>query len=110
MANPISKATPKMTLEAQIQALLAENATLRAAKQASAPTKAIKVSQSGGVSVYGLGRFPVTLYKEQWLSLLDMGEDIKAFITANNVSLSQGKSDPRFATQREQAAVNASRR
>jgi len=40
----------------------------------------LKVSEKGGVSVYGLGRFPVTLYKEQWTKLLAMSDDIKAFI------------------------------
>ena len=40
----------------------------------------IKVSAKGGVSVYGLGRFPVTLYKDQWLRLLDMANDIRDFI------------------------------
>jgi hypothetical protein len=39
------------------------------------------------LSVYGLGRFPVTLYKEQWLRLLDMAEDIKAFIKQNEIQL-----------------------
>ena len=38
------------------------------------------MSEKGGVSVYGLGRFPVTLYKEQWAKLLDMADDIRAFI------------------------------
>jgi len=38
------------------------------------------VSEKGGLSVYGLGRFPVTLYKEQWLKLLDLADDIRAFI------------------------------
>jgi hypothetical protein len=41
------------------------------------------VSENGAVSVYGLGRFLVTLYKERWLKLLDMSDDIRAFITAN---------------------------
>jgi hypothetical protein len=44
----------------------------------------MKVSEKGALSVYGMGRFPVTLYKEQWLRLLAMAEDIKAFIEANN--------------------------
>jgi hypothetical protein len=43
----------------------------------------MKVSEKGGVSVYGLGRFPVTLYKEQWTRLLDMADDIRAFIDEN---------------------------
>ena len=40
----------------------------------------MKVSEKGALSVYGLGRFPVTLYKEQWVKLLAMAEDIQAFI------------------------------
>jgi hypothetical protein len=47
----------------------------------------LKVSEKGGVSVYGLGRFPVTLYKEQWTKLLDMADDIRAFIRSNESSL-----------------------
>ena len=46
-----------------------------------------KVSEKGGVSVYGLGRFPVTLYYEQWTRLLDAGEDLRAFLEANKSSL-----------------------
>jgi hypothetical protein len=47
----------------------------------------IKVSEKGGVSVYGLGRFPVTLYKEQWEKLLDMADELRAFIRENAASL-----------------------
>jgi len=47
----------------------------------------IKVSEKGGVSVYGLGRFPVTLYKEQWEKLLDMADELRAFIRDNASSL-----------------------
>ena len=46
-----------------------------------------KVSEKGGVSVYGLGRFPTTLYYEQWTKLLDAGEDLRAFLEANKSSL-----------------------
>jgi hypothetical protein len=45
------------------------------------------VSEKGALSVYGMGRFPVTLYKEQWLRLLDMSDDIRAFIKANDAQL-----------------------
>jgi hypothetical protein len=56
----------------------------------------LKVSEKGGVSVYGLGRFPVTLYKEQWLKLLDMADDIRAFIAANEAVLkANSKNNPR---------------
>ncbi len=47
----------------------------------------MKIGEKGGVSIYGLGRFPVTLYKEQWLKLLDMSDDIRAFIAANEAQL-----------------------
>lgn len=47
----------------------------------------MKVSEKDALSVYGMGRSPVTLYKEQWLRLLAMAEDIKAFIEANNDKL-----------------------
>ena len=47
----------------------------------------LKVSEKGGVSVYGLGRFPVTLYKEQWAKLLAMAEEIKLFIKENDAQL-----------------------
>ena len=56
------------------------------AVSAAAGTR-IKVSDKGGVSVYGLGRFPVTLYQEQWLKLLGMADDIRAFIAANEQQL-----------------------
>ena len=56
-------------------------------KRAASRGITIKVSEKGGVSVYGLGRFPVTLYKEQWTRLLDMAEEIRAFIRDNETSL-----------------------
>jgi hypothetical protein len=46
-----------------------------------------KVGEKGGVSVYGLGRFPTTLYYEQWTRLLDAGEDLRAFLEANKSRL-----------------------
>ena len=48
---------------------------------------AFKVSEKGGVSVYGLGRFPVTLYYEQWLQLLDNAEKLRAFLEENKGKL-----------------------
>ena len=47
----------------------------------------MKVSEKGALSVYGMGRFPVTLYKEQWLRLLDMSSEIRAFIAENDARL-----------------------
>jgi hypothetical protein len=68
----------------ELERLRTENEAL---KKASARGLSLKVSEKGGISVYGLGRFPVTLYKEQWLKLLDMAGDIRSFITANEGSL-----------------------
>ena len=49
----------------------------------------LKVSQKGGVSIYGMGRFPITLYSDQWQRVLDYGDEIRAFIDANRDQLSQ---------------------
>jgi hypothetical protein len=46
-----------------------------------------KVSEKGGVSVYGLGRFPVTLYYEQWLRLLDAAQELRDFLETNKAKL-----------------------
>jgi hypothetical protein len=67
-------------LQAELARLRAENESL---KQRRGGSTSIKVSEKGAVSVYGLGRFPVTLYQEQWLKLLGMGDDIKTFIEEN---------------------------
>ena len=67
-------------LQAELDRLRAENERL---KKGGRGKLAMKVSEKGALSVYGMGRFPVTLYKEQWLRLLSMAEEIKAFIEAN---------------------------
>lgn len=71
-------------VQKELERLRAENARL---KQTVSKGVSLKVSEKGGVSVYGLGRFPVTLYKEQWVKLLDMAETIRAFIRDNEASL-----------------------
>jgi hypothetical protein len=72
------------TVMQELERLRAENAALKAR---SAKGLSLKVSEKGAVSVYGLGRFPVTLYKEQWAKLLDMAEDIRTFIRENEAHL-----------------------
>jgi hypothetical protein len=71
-------------VKAELERLRSENAALK--KGATSGIR-MKVSEKGAVSVYGMGRFPVTLYKEQWLKLLDMSSDIRAFIAANEAEL-----------------------
>jgi len=73
-------------LKAELERLRKENASLK--KGASSNVR-MKVSEKGALSVYGMGRFPVTLYKEQWLKLLDMADDIRAFIAANDSTLKE---------------------
>jgi hypothetical protein len=64
-------------LQAEIARLRAENERLKG--QRAADRVSLRVSAKGAVSVYGLGRFPVTLYKEQWMKLLDVADAIRAF-------------------------------
>jgi hypothetical protein len=71
-------------LKSELDRLRAENERL---KNRQTRGVSLKVSEKGGVSVYGLGRFPVTLYKEQWARLLDMADDIRTFIRENEPKL-----------------------
>jgi hypothetical protein len=71
-------------LRAELERLRKENESL---KKGAARGVSLKVSEKGGVSVYGLGRFPITLYKEQWAKLLDMSEQIREFIAENESKL-----------------------
>ena len=71
-------------LKAELERLREENAAL---KKGAAAAIRMKVSEKGALSVYGMGRFPVTLYKEQWLRLLNMSDEIRAFIADNEAQL-----------------------
>ncbi len=71
-------------LKAELERLRNENAAL---KKGAATGISMKVSEKGALSIYGMGRFPVTLYKEQWLKLMDMSAEIRAFIAANDANL-----------------------
>lgn len=70
-------------MKAELERLRAENEALKKKKPTSG-TLSMKVSEKGALSVYGMGRFPVTLYKEQWLKLLGISEEIKKFISEND--------------------------
>ena len=71
-------------LKAEIERLRAENDKL---KSKGVRGLSLKVSEKGGVSLYVVGRFPVTLYKEQWRKILEMAPEIEAFIQANEGAL-----------------------
>jgi hypothetical protein len=71
-------------MQAELERLRAENESL---KQKRNSAVSMKVSEKGAVSVYGLGRFPVTLYQEQWTKLLSLADDIKTFIEENKSKL-----------------------
>lgn len=71
-------------LQAEIEKLRAENEAL---KKPSRGQMSLRVSEKGALSVYGLGRFPVTLYREQWEKLLGMTDQIRQFIADNDSRL-----------------------
>ena len=72
-------------MQAELERLRAENDVLKQDKRGGSIR--MKVSEKGAVSVYGLGRFPVTLYLEQWLKLLAAADEIKQFISDNRAGL-----------------------
>lgn len=72
-------------LKAEIERLKAENEALKTGPKRGALS--LRISEKGALSVYGLGRFPVTLYKEQWIKLLGIADEIKSFIEENNSRL-----------------------
>ena len=72
-------------LQAELERLRAENESLKAGRSKGAVS--LKVSEKGAVSLYGLGRFPVTLYKEQWERLLGQADQIRQFIADNESKL-----------------------
>ncbi len=72
-------------LKAEVERLKAENESLKRGPQRG--TISLKVSEKGALSVYGLGRFPVTLYKEQWKKLLEQSDAIQKFIADNDHAL-----------------------
>ena len=71
-------------LQAEIERLRAENENLKAKTRRGTY---LKVSEKGGVSLYGLGRFPITLYVEQWEKILDMAPEIRQFMQENKAQL-----------------------
>lgn len=71
-------------MKAELERLREENAAL---KKGASRGISMKVSEKGGLSIYGLGRFPVTLYKEQWTKLLDLSDEIRTFMKAHDAEL-----------------------
>jgi hypothetical protein len=83
------------TPEQKLARLEAENRALRDQIEQRKPGQLrLKISEKGGVSVYGLGRFPVTLYKEQWTRLLDYADEIRSFIKDNDQLLKAKQRNP----------------
>lgn len=73
-------------MKAELERLRRENEELKQTRKRGGALN-LKVSQKGAVSLYGMGRFPVTLYKEQWLRMLDFAEEIRAFVKENESQL-----------------------
>jgi hypothetical protein len=72
--------------EPTVEELKAKLAELESKLQRTG-TMSFKVSDKGGVSVYGLGRFPVTLYYEQWVRLLEKSQELREFLEENKSKL-----------------------
>jgi hypothetical protein len=70
--------------KAELERLREENERLKRERSRGI---SLKVSEKGAVSVYGLGRFPVTLYKQQWVKLLAVADEILIFIKENDARL-----------------------
>jgi hypothetical protein len=85
--------TPTNDVQAELERLRAENARLKREGGEKGGLR-LKVSGKGAVSIYGLGRFPVTLYQEQWVRLLDISDEIKAFIQDHRQEL-KAKEEPK---------------
>ena len=75
------------SIEEKLARLEAENQALKRQVDRKPGELRLKVSEKGGMSIYGLGRFPVTLYKEQWSRLLDHADEIREFLKANDQQL-----------------------
>jgi hypothetical protein len=71
----------ELEMKQELERLRAENAKL---KSKDSVGLSLKVSEKGAVSLYGMGRFPVTLYKEQWLRVLANASVIESFIQEND--------------------------
>lgn len=79
---------PNADLAAVVKQMREENEKLKAQLAAKAPRTSLKVSAKGAVSLYGMGRFPVTLYAEQWAKVLGMSEEILTFVADHKAELS----------------------
>ena len=75
------------SIEEKLARLEAENQALKKQVDRKPGELRLKVSEKGGLSIYGLGRFPVTLYKEQWSRLLDHADEIREFLKSNDQQL-----------------------
>ena len=97
-------------MQQAIEALKAENEALKARVNKPIGKLTLKVSEKGAVSVYGLGRFPVTLYREAWLALVGIVPEIKSFIDAHKAELdkaAEGKDARKAANVAARAAAAA---
>jgi hypothetical protein len=88
IGEQLGGAMAEETAEQKLARLEAENKALKDQIEQRKPGQLrLKISEKGGLSVYGLGRFPVTLYKEQWKRLLEHADEIKRFLQENEQQL-----------------------
>lgn len=104
----MSNDTKIAEMMAEIEKLKAQNAQLQAKVQ-SPPKLTLKISEKGAVSLYGVGRFPVSMYAEQWTKVLDMADEIKGFIEANRAKLPSKEDSKARAKAEADAKADAER-
>lgn len=104
---PKSPADTLAEMSKKLAQLEAENEALKKAKIANNGRLTLKVSELGALSVYGMGRFPTTLYAAQWEALLAKGSEVQAFIVAHKAEFATGKDDLRFLKVRAERAAKA---
>jgi hypothetical protein len=94
-ANTVPKTENVPTVEEQLAAANAEKAALQAQLDAEKAKRVrevyLKISEKGGLSIYGIRRFPITFYVEEWIRILDMEPEIRSFLEAHQDKLSTKK-------------------
>ena len=98
LADAVKGKSQPQSMDEMLKELARLQAENEALKQRPGKALTCKVSEKGAVSVYGLGQFPVTLYKEQWPRLIAFIPELEAFIKANEGKLrTKGEEDGEYA-------------
>lgn len=111
MSQPSAQTMTQDQMQAMLAQLLAENAAkdqqIAALAAAKIAKTTLKVSEKGALSVYGMGQFPVSLYREQWEKLLAMKDEIEAFMAQHGDVLADKNDLPAMVAKKTAARTKA---